>query len=217
MKNELDRRLKAQWEAASVEDFDLSIDTEKLWNKIDRPGKAKTTRLKALQYAAALLTGAVITFGLMQQKAPSSLALRSGLDRQETRRLIIVHQENEAPRSGPREPVLHKQAAIAGYTQPATGTAPTPLNTGIVIVKEELKKERQTPPGNLSPAPQARDGIVQVTTKSPPALKTIHLFDLEKPVPQTEKTNKMMMAIKEHTHKQSNDIAFSTKILTNQF
>lgn len=216
MKNELDRQLKAQWEAAPVEDFDIPIDTEQLWHNIARPGKQAQSNLSWLRYAAALLMGAMVTFGLMQWKTPVSLALRPGLDRQEARPATIARQAAKAPKSDPPESMPHKQAAIPGYIHPASGTVSTPSSAGIVTIKE-VPKDEQMPAETLSPVPQGRDGIVQAPGRSQPARKTIHLFDLEKPVPQPEKTNKLMMAIEEHTRKQSNDIAFSTKILTNQF
>lgn len=216
MKNELDRQLKAQWEAAPVEDFDIPIDTEQLWHNIARPGKQVQSNLSWLRYAAALLIGAMLTFGVMQWKTPGSLALRPGLDRQEARSAAIARQEAQAPKSDPPESRSYKQPATHSDIHPASGTVPTPANTGIVSIKEVIKDE-QTPPETLSPAPQIRDAIAQAPGKLQPARKTIHLFDLEKPAPQPEKTNKLMMAIEEHTRKQSNDIAFSTKILTNQF
>lgn len=208
MKNELDRQLKAQWEAAPVEDFDIPIDTEQLWLNIARPRKQVQSNLSWLRYAAALLIGAMLTFGVMQWKTPGSLALRPGLDRQEARSATIARQEAQAPKSDPPE--------SRSLKQPATHSDDIHPASGIVSIKEVIKDE-QTPPETLSPAPQIRDAIAQAPGKLQPARKTIHLFDLEKPAPQPEKTNKLMMAIEEHTRKQSNDIAFSTKILTNQF
>lgn len=213
MKNELDRQLKAQWEAASVEDFGIDIDTEKLWHKITRPGKPQTIRLSWLKYAVALLIGAMVTFGLMQWKAPRSYALRPGMDRLEARQAAFARQETRTPQEEQHGQVSQKQAATPGYISPASRAASIASKTGTITKKESLKEEQIMPE---SPAPAARESVAQVPTRSQPARKTIHLLDLEKPA-AAPKPGKLMMAIEEHLRPKSDDIAFSTKILTRQF
>lgn len=215
MKNELDRQLKAQWEAASVEDFDIDIDTEKLWHKIARPGKPKTIRLNWLRYAAALLIGAMATFGLMQWKAAGSYALRSGMTRQEARQAAIAHREAQTPQAGSPEPMTKKQPAASGHVPPTTGTVSITAKTGAVTLKKPLKEEQI--PETLSPVPPVRDGIAQVPARSQATRKTIHLLDIEKPATAVPKPGKFMMALEEHLRAKSDDIALSTKILTHQF
>lgn len=213
MKNELDRQLKAQWEAATVEDFDIDIDTEKLWHKIARPGQPQTIRLSWLKYAAALLIGAMVTFGLMQWKAPGSYALRSGMTRQAVKQAAITRQEvKESPETMPQ----NKPGGTSGYTHPTPGTASIASKTGTITKNEALKGE-QIIPENPAPMPAARESIAQAPSGSQPARKTIHLLDLEKPAAATPKPGKFMMAIEEHLRPKSDDIAFSTKVLTRQF
>lgn len=215
MKNELDRQLKAQWEAAPVEDFNIPIDTEKLWSKIDRPGKQQKN-LSWLKYAAALLIGAIVTFGLMQWKTPGSYALRSGMDRQELKQAAITRQEVKSPQEESPEPMpKNKPGETIGYTHPTPGIASIASKAG-TITKNEAWKEKQITPENPGPVPVARESIAQAPSRSQPARKTIHLLDLEKPA-AAPKPGKFIMAMEEHLRAKSDDIAFSTKILTRQF
>ncbi len=215
MKNELDRQLKAQWEAASVEDFDIDIDTEKLWHKIERPGKQQKNNLSGLKYAAALLIGAMVTFGLMQWKTPGTLALRSGMSRLPAKQEAIARQEARPQQAEPPGQVSQKQPATSGYTAPASGTASIAAKTGTITQKEALKEE-QIIPETPRPVPAAGESVAQAPSSSQPARKTIHLLDLEKPA-TAPKPGKFMMAIEEHLRTKSDDVAFSTKILTRQF
>ncbi|RYD96949.1 MAG: hypothetical protein EOP54_12300 [Sphingobacteriales bacterium] len=207
MKQEWDRQLKAQWDAAALKDFEPVFDTEDLWQKIDRPRKQRKISFTWLKYAAAMLIGAVVTFGLMQWKVPGLMALQSGIARP-----AAPAPQNKLPGN-----TSIKQSVASPYLPPGFRTASlTPSKAGIPKIKEALTEE-QPVPKNISPAPAAPDHIALVPTAPQSRRKTIHLLDLEKPGSVPQKQSKFMKVMDEHINPKSADIAFSTKVLTKQF
>lgn len=221
MKQESDRQLKAQWDAATLKDFDFEIDTEKLWQKIDKPGARRQLVFTGLKYAAAVVSGAVLTLFITQLNPPKEVAMKSLIEvRELTNEPAIREQAGKQPGN-----VIHQNrspVAVAVKSNPLTGQTPAATQTSLAKTpKIATALNNYTPPEQNSESLLApvNDAAPNTIAREAPkaALKTVHLFDLEKPAPEPAKPSKFMMAIGEHTNPKSNDIAFSTKILTKQF
>lgn len=218
MKNELDRQLKEQWEAARLSELNLHIDTEALWQKIARPEQQSKLTVSWIKYAAAMFFGAMLTFGLMQWNTrPGTMALQAGMDRQKVNRHAITGQIATAPQNEIRRDTLQKNAAVPAYVHHTTGKTSLPAAKASTLITKETLREDKPIHENINPEPVAQEQKVVVQTAKPQERKTVHLLDLEKPAPSGPKTSRLMMAIEEHTRTQSNDMAFSTRILTKQF
>lgn len=217
MKNELDRQLKAQWEAARLSELDLHIDTEALWQKIARPEKQGKRLISWFRYAAAMLIGAMLTFGLMRwHTTPGTIALQAGMSRQKTSKLVLIQSNEPTPQSAITGDTHQKQYPATVYVHQAPGTASLPpkkAETATGVLKQDEPLPGNTPPG----PPAEQEKLVAAQTKKSPVRKTVHLLDLEQAIPSAPKPSKLMMAIGEHTRPKSNDMAFSTRILTKQF
>jgi len=220
MKQESDRQLKAQWDAATLKDFDFEIDTEKLWQKIDKPGSSRQLVFTGLKYAAAVVSGAVLTLFITQLNPPKEVAMKSLIEvRELTNEPAIREQSGKQPAS-----VIHQNispAIVVVKSNPLT-SQPAAAQTSLAKTpKIATALNNYTPPEQNSQSLQApvNDPATNTIAREAPkaALKTVHLFDLENPAPEPAKPSKFMMAIGEHTNPKSNDIAFSTKILTKQF
>lgn len=223
MKNELDRQLKAQWEAATLKDLDLDIDTERLWQKIDKPAKDRKLAFSWLKYAAAVVSGAVITLLLTQLNTPKDLAMRPLMQVRENSKEPAISGQAGTPQTIVRHQTVTQDIVMA-KSDPLTNKPQTTRTTSLAKSSNiAVSLTDITPPVNSQPpgAVQKQAPLPEPNTiarKAPKdALKTVHLFDLENPAPEPVKPNKFMMAVGEHTHPKSNDIAFSTKILTKQF
>lgn len=218
MKNELDRQLKEQWEAARLSELNLHIDTEALWQKIARPEKQRKFTVSRIKYAAAMLLGAMVTFGLMQWNSrPGTMALQAGMNHQKANRPVISVQSATALQNETTGDIPVKQQPAPTYVHYASGKASLPPpKAGTISTKQTLREDNPVPE-NINPVPAEQEQIVVAQTTKPQGRKTIHLLDLEKPAPSSPKPSKLMMAIEEHTRPKSNDIAFSTRILTKQF
>lgn len=218
MKNELDRQLKEQWEAARLSELNLHTDTEALWQKIARPEKQNKLTISWIRYAAAMLLGAMVTFGLMQwHTTPGTMALQADMNQQKANRSVITEQIATAPQNEITGEMPVKQHPMPTYVHHASGkTSLPPSKAGTMTTKETLREDEPVHK-NITPDPTEQEQIVVAKTTKPQERKTIHLLDLEKPAPSVPKSSKLMMAIEEHTRPKSNDMAFSTKILTKQF
>ncbi|GEM_PF-1614286 len=223
MKNELDRQLKAKWEAATLKELDLDIDTEKLWQKIDKPATDRKRSFSGLKYAAAVFSGAVITLLLTQLNTPKDLAMKPLMQVRKNSNAPAVSGQAGTPQTIVRNQTV-TQVAVAVKSDLLTDKPPTTSTTSLA----KTSKTAVPLNGNAQPGNSPIQGSVQTPVFLPEtntiaretpkaALKTVHLSDLENPAPEPVKPNKFMMAVGEHIHPKSNDIAFSTKILTKQF
>lgn len=222
MKNESDQQLREQWEAAELKDFELHIDTENLWQKIQKPEKKRTVTFTWLRYAAAMLLGALITFGLTQlSKQEEVLVQEAAQPRSEDKpglAAIPATPQKSLPQRNDADPAVPLKQRISVPKVPG-GNSLAGSRKEEPRMETPEKKQTTTLPAQQEimhiPFVPEDTRMASISPKAKP--KTIHLLDLEKREPPVQKQSKFMMALDEHINPKLNDMAFSTKVLTKQF
>lgn len=216
MKNEWEEQLKKRWDAASIEEFDMTFDIEALWKKIDKPAaKPKVKRmLPVFRYAAAVALGALVSWALLRnERKESTLVAHTMVLPAHTRKVA-----DTIPGAAIAVPVLkaERKAAVRKVSVAATG----PATRG-----EDARPQRTLrdplPPTGYGPK-AVKEGPVAsgdgVNTVRREVQKTIHISDLEKDrVRPADRNNGIIKLFAKRTEQSTDDMAVSTRIINNQF
>lgn len=207
MKNEWEEQLKAKWEAAKTEDFNLDFDTEALWNKIEKPQakpKAKWM-LPLFKYAAAIAVGAVLSWSLLDSKSTTIVSKTEYQIQPTTER---VETEKPPETITKNSPVIADHTAIKQKTK-TTATGSKNKKPKITVDEIPIAVSHTE---NVHPMTETPKTEIIVAQKK--KLKTMHISDLEKAAPKVQEVNNFFAR---RTAESIDNVAFSTKIINKQF
>lgn len=217
MKNEWEEQLKKRWDAAPMEDFDMTFDTEALWKKIDKPaGKPKVKRmLPVFRYAAAVALGAVVSWALLHNEGKESTLVAHTM-------VLPVHTRNVAetiPGAAIAVPVLkaERKATVSGVSVAAKGPATRDEDARPQGTLRDPLPQTEYEPKTVKEGPVASGDGVNIVRQEV-RQKTIHISDLEKGSARSaDRNNGITRLFAKRTEQSTDDIAVSTKIINNQF
>lgn len=212
MKHELDEQLKAQWEAAKVEDFEMSFDTEALWGKINKDSSnerpAKRLVLPMLKYAAALAIGAGLSWFYFDSNTakPPIMATETEFAEKQDGPIVeekmpptILGQSNQEIVASKVEKRYNKQPKVIPFAKEATSK-----HAFIAAIDSN----------RVAPMPQMDIKDVNIAMAPQKKMKTMHIADLENAdVIYQERSNSVINMLAQKTEQATDDIAISTKII----